>query len=179
MEKYIERAAIGSDVRLICKRIAEVEVIWRKANRPGGGTSTTGDQQRQPCNQALGSWVMGVLLAMIVVWLSHGPVSAGESPYALGYDVGAQTEQVLKRAAPHSPQWHSQQDAIQRDIFDITFLLEQALRASEKLNDAAKQDYAQQALTILQGAVRRGHFDSNSIEPVLKVIRELLPNITA
>ena len=87
---------------------------------------------------------MGVLLGMLLVWQLPGSAMAGGDSYALGYDVIGQTEQVLKRAAAESPQWHRRQDAIQRDVYDITFLLEQALRASEKLNDAARKDYAEQ-----------------------------------
>lgn len=120
---------------------------------------------------------MGVLLGVMLVWLLPGSAMAGGESYALGYDVIGQTEQVLKRAAAESAQWHRRQDAIQRDVYDITFLLEQALRASEKLNDAARKDYVEQALTLLQRAVRRGHFDPNHIEPVLKLIRQLLPNV--
>jgi hypothetical protein len=175
MEKYIERAVIGSDARLICKRIAEVEASWR---RQGLGSITTTGQQRHRCNKSLSRSLLGALLAVMLLWLIQGPVSAGESLYPLGYDVIGQTEQVLKRAGLNSPQWHTRPEAIQRDIYDITFLLEQAVRASEKLNEPAKQDYAQQALTLLQRAVRRGHFDSTSIEPVLKVIHDLLPNMT-
>jgi hypothetical protein len=33
MENYNECAAICSDARLICQKIAEFEAIWRKANR--------------------------------------------------------------------------------------------------------------------------------------------------
>lgn len=121
----------------------------------------------------------GVLLGMMVVWLLPLSALAGGKSYDLGDDVIGQTEQVLKRAAAVSPQWHRRQDAIQRDVYDITFLLEQALKASEKLNDAARKDYAEQAFTLLQRAVRRGHFDPNHIEPVLKLIRQLLPNAAA
>jgi hypothetical protein len=97
----------------------------------------------------------------------------------LSYEVVSHIEQVLKRAAAESPQWHSRQDAIQRDVYDITFLLERALKASEHRNDAATQTYAEQALTLLQRAVRRGHFDPQQIEPVLTLIRQLLPNVVA
>lgn len=179
MEKYIERLVSCNDAKLICKKIAEVEAIWRKADPQGAGTFPAGTQERYRHEKGLGGSVMRVLIGMMLMWPLHGPVSAGEPPYALGHDVVRQTEQVLKRAASYSPKWHSRQDAIQRDIFDITFLLDQAVRASEKLNDEAKHDYAQQALTLLQQAVRRGHFDPHSIEPVMKVIRELLPSIAA
>lgn len=49
-----------------------------------------------------------------------------------GYDVIGQAEKVLMQAAANSPQWHSKQDSIQRDVYDITFLLEQAWKAAER-----------------------------------------------
>lgn len=104
--------------------------------------------------------------------------AAGES-YALRYEDIGDAERVLKHAAVHSPNWHRRQDAIQRDVNNITFLLEQAWRAVAKSNDTAQKDYAHQALTLLQRAVAKGHFDAGRIEPVLRVIRELLPNVAA
>ena len=84
-----------------------------------------------------------------------------------------------EESALDSPQWHRRQNAIQRDVEDITFLLDRALKASQNLNDAARNDYAEQALRLLQRAVRRGHFDPKDIEPVLTVIRQLLSNVAA
>ena len=125
-------------------------------------------------------WVIRlVLVCMVMVWLVTESVQAAGESYALGYEVIGQAERVLKQAAANGPQWHSRQDSIQRDVHDITFLLEQAWKAAEKSNDAAMQDYAQQALTLLQRAVRRGHFDPDKIEPVLTLIRQLLPNVSA
>lgn len=124
--------------------------------------------------------VISLILAVVaVVWLLAGSVLAAGESYALGYDVIGQAEKVLKQAAVNSPKWHSRQDSIQRDIYDITFLLEQAWKAAEKANDAAMKDYAQQALVLLQRAVTRGHFDPDKIEPVLTLIRQLLPNVSA
>lgn len=179
MQICVERAPVASGARRICKKIAGVAVMCCEAARRGAGFFATRDQHRRPHRNALRRSVTACLLGVMLVPLPHGAVSAGKSGYALGYDVVGQAEQVLKRAASASPHWHSRQGAIQRDIYDITFLIEQAVRASEKLNDAAKQDYARQALTLLQRGVRRGHFDANSIEPVLKVIQELLPNVIA
>lgn len=119
-----------------------------------------------------------LLAGLVVVLLLARPVQAAVESYALGYDVIGQAEKILKQAAVNSPQWHSKQDSIQRDVYDITFLLEQAWRAAEKSNDAAMKDYAQQALTLLQRAVTRGHFDPEKIEPVLTLIRQLLPNVS-
>ncbi len=117
---------------------------------------------------------------MVLICLLTEPAAlAGGESYDFTYEVIGQTEQILKRAALESPQWHRRQDAIQRDVEDITFLLDRALKASESLNDAARNDYAEQALTLLQRAVRRGHFDCKDIEPVLTLIRQLLPNVAA
>lgn len=118
-----------------------------------------------------------VSAGVLVVGLLSGSVQATCEPYALGYDVIGQAEKVLEQAAANSPKWHSRQDSIQRDVYDITFLLEQAWRAAEKSNDAAMKDYAQQALTLLQRAVMRGHFDPDKIEPVFMLIRQLMPNV--
>ena len=120
-----------------------------------------------------------VFAAMITAWLLPGPAQwAGES-YALGYDVIGQVEKVLKQAAVNSPKWPSQQESIQRDVYDITFLLEQAWRAAEAANDTSMKEYAHHALTVLQRAVWRGHFEPNEIEPVILMIRQLLPYLSA
>jgi hypothetical protein len=106
---------------------------------------------------------------------------AGEpymSTYTLGYDVIGQAEKVLKQAALHSPKWQSKQDAIQRDIYNLTLLLEQAYRAAEKANDAAMKDAAHQALPLLQQAVARDHFDAEKVEPIFTLIRQWLPNVS-
>ena len=42
MEKYIERLVSCNDAKLICKKIAEVEAIWRKADPQGAGTFPAG-----------------------------------------------------------------------------------------------------------------------------------------
>ena len=85
-------------------------------------------------------------------------------------------EQALNRAAAASPQWHQRQDSIQRDVQDITFLLQQSLLSSENPNHdrAGKKYYAQEALTVLRRATTVGHFDPATIEPVLELIRRLL-----
>ncbi len=123
--------------------------------------------------------IICVLLACpVATGAAAGPVRVSGESYALGYDVIGRAERVLKQAAVDSPKWHSKQDSIQRDVHDVTFLLEQAWRAAEKSNDAAKKEYAHQALTVLQRAVMRGHFDPDKIEPVLALIRQLLPNVS-
>ena len=119
-------------------------------------------------------------LSMALIWLlTESAAFAGAGSYDSIHEVIGQTEQVLRKAALGSQQWHRRQNAIQRDVEDITFLLDRALKASQSLNDAARNDYAEQALRLLQRAVRRGHFDPKDIEPVLTVIRQLLPNVAA
>jgi hypothetical protein len=120
-----------------------------------------------------------VFAGVIMVWLLLEPAQSAGNPYALGYDVIGQAEKLLKQAAVNSPKWHSQQDSIQRDVYDITFLLEQAWRAAEAANDAAMKDYAHHALTVLQRAVSRGYFEPKQIEPVMAMIRQLLPHVSA
>ncbi len=119
-----------------------------------------------------------LLAGSVVTGLAAEPVHASGESYAFGHEVIGQAEKVLKQAGMNSPKWHSRQDSIQRDVHDITFLLEQALRASEKSNEAAMKDYAHQALAVLQRAITRGYFDPEKIEPVLALIRQLLPNVS-
>ena len=85
-------------------------------------------------------------------------------------------EHALHRAAAASPQWHQRQESIQRDVDDITFLLQQSLLSSENPHHdrAGKKYYAQEALTVLHRATTVGHFDPATIEPVLELIRRLL-----
>jgi hypothetical protein len=123
-------------------------------------------------------WILCLSIALIWLLIESAAL-AGVGSYDSIHEVIGQTEQVLRKAALDSPQWHRRQNAIQRDVEDITFLLDRALKASQNLNDAARNDYAEQALRLLQRAVRRGHFDPKDIEPVLTVIRQLLPNVAA
>jgi hypothetical protein len=125
----------------------------------------------------IGPFIRGLVLAGSVLLLT-GPAVGEPYTYTLGYGVIGQAEKVLKQAALHSSKWHSKQDAIQRDIYNITFLLEQAYRAAEKANDAAMKDAAHQALSLLQQAVARDHFDAEKVEPIFTLIRQLLPNVS-
>lgn len=122
--------------------------------------------------------MIGLLLAStVVMWLTAGSVLAAGESYALGYDVIGHAERVLMQAAANSPDGHNRIDLVQRDVYDITFLLEQAWRTAEKANDVASRDYANQALTLLRRAVARGHFDPAQVEPIFTLIRQLLPNV--
>jgi hypothetical protein len=122
--------------------------------------------------------LIGSLVLAAVLLLTGQAAGEPYTTYTLGYDVIGQAEKVLKQAALNSPKWDSKQDAIQRDIYNITFLLEQAYRAAEKANDAAMKDAAHQALSLLQQAVARDHFDAEKVEPIFTLIRQLLPNVS-
>ena len=117
-----------------------------------------------------------VFICLIVGSMLSGATSAvGEATISSKKAIG-RMEQALNRAAEASPQWHQRQDSIQRDVQDITFLLEQSLLSSENPDHdrAGKKYYAQEALTVLHRAMTVGHFDPATIEPVLELIKRLL-----
>ena len=106
---------------------------------------------------------------------------AGQMPSAalsFGYDVIIQVEDILHQAAKSSPHWDSRQDAIRRDVHDITFSLEQAWKAAEHSRHAETKDYAEQALLILQRGTARGYFNRTKTEPVRTFINGLLSKQT-
>jgi hypothetical protein len=111
-------------------------------------------------------------VSAILVWLILEPIQVPES-YALDDDVIGEVEDVLTLAAQDGFQRHGRQDSIQRDVHDLTFLLELSLRAAEESRHSEKRDYAQQALALLQRGARLGHFDLGKAEPVLTLIRHL------
>jgi len=126
----------------------------------------------------IGQLIRGLVLAgLVLMWPQATSVQAVGELYALGYDVIGQAEKVLKQAAANSPKWHSKQDSLEREIYDITFLLEQSWRAAENVNDAAMKDSAHQALSLLQRALAQGHFDPDTVEPIFTLIRQLLPTV--
>jgi hypothetical protein len=117
-----------------------------------------------------------VLICLILGSVLSGRGQAvGEVPISSQKAIG-RMEQALNRAAAASPQWHQRQQSIQRDVEDITFLLQQSLLSSENPHHdrAGKQYYAQEALAVLHRATTVGHFDPVTIEPVLELIRRLL-----
>lgn len=123
-------------------------------------------------------WTMILFLSFALsLCLTTGVAQASGESVALGYDVIGQAERALKQAAANSPQWTSNRDSIERGVYDITFLLEQAWRASENANDIAMKEYAHQALALLQRTVARGYFSAEQIEPVMTLIRQLLPSV--
>jgi hypothetical protein len=117
----------------------------------------------------------GVVLGTVVIgWLLSGSMQAVGELYAVDKGAIGQAEEVLKRAAKESPQRNTQADFVERDIHDITFLLDQSWKAAEKSDDAARKDYAHQALALLQRSVTRGSFERTQVEPVFTLIRQLL-----
>lgn len=100
---------------------------------------------------------------------------AGER-YGADADAVLQVERTLQKAALASPRWHHKQRRFSRDVHDISYLLEEALKASRASNHSAARDYAQQALRLLQRGVNRGHFRADDVTPVLAVIQRLLPH---
>jgi hypothetical protein len=114
------------------------------------------------------------LVSVVIGWLLSGSMQAVGELYVLDKGAIGQAEEVLKRAAKESPQRHTQADSVERDVHDITFLLEQSWKATEKSDDAVRKDYAHQALALLQRSVTRGNFERTKVEPVLTLIRQLL-----
>lgn len=100
----------------------------------------------------------------MAVWLMAGTLEAfasGEA-YGLGYETIGQAAQALKYAAIQSPQWHYRRDAIERDVSDIAFLLEQAWRARQRFDEEVMREYAQRALHLLRRAMLTGAFYSGA-----------------
>ncbi len=122
---------------------------------------------------------IGVLLAGFLsgMWMPDH-TSAGAAAHSLDLDRVAGLEEVLKQAAVKSPRWHSKQTSIQRDISDISYLMEQAVKASQASNHTAMREYARHALALLKRAVTRGHFNPEDVAPVVGEIQRLLPNAT-
>lgn len=122
-----------------------------------------------------GIFINRVVLVSLTLGLAFsGPsVAIGEATTFL--TIGS-IEQTLKRAAIESPQWHRRQESIQRDIRDITFLLQQSLLSAKnpQYDHAGKTYYAQEALILLERATTVGNLDTAKIEPVFILIKQLL-----
>ncbi len=138
--------------------------------------SRGGFQQGDQGMQCL-RWQRFALAALLTAGLLSGVYSntSAQSHRAQANRM-SDVEQILKHAAVKSPNWHSKQASIQRDVHDIGYLLEQAYKAAQSGNGAATQDYARQALALLQRAVSRGHFLPEDIAPIRDEIRRLIPN---
>jgi hypothetical protein len=91
-------------------------------------------------------------------------------------DVIGRVEVALKHAARKSPKWHSKQASIQRDVHDITYLVEQAVKASKTDNHVSAQEYARQASALLQRALTRDHFHPDDVAPVMRELQRLIPD---
>lgn len=109
----------------------------------------------------------------MAVWLMAGTLEAfasGEA-YGLGDETIGQAEQALKYAAIQSPRWHYRRDAIERDVSDIAFLLDQAWRARQRFESTRSG-----RCICCGGRSHGGIFTPEHVEPVLTVIRRFLPN---
>lgn len=113
-------------------------------------------------------------ISAMIVGLVAGQLQFANTSNVFGYDIIVQVEDTLHQAAKASPHWQTRQDAIRRDVHDITFSLEQAWKAGEASRHFERKDYAEQALLILQRATARGYFDRAKTEPVFAFIRGLL-----
>ena len=113
-------------------------------------------------------------ICTIIVGLLAGQMQMTGISNLFGYDVILQVEDLLQQAAKMSAYWDSHQDAIRRDVHDITFWLEQAWKAAERSKPEERKDCAEQALLLLQRATARGYFDRVKTEPVRALIRGLL-----
>ena len=118
----------------------------------------------------------GLVMCVMVAGLLAGQMQAADVSF--GYDVIIQVEDILHQAAISSPQWDARQDAIRRDVHDITFSLEQAWKAAEHSRHAETKDYAEQALLILQRGTERGYFNRAKTQPVRAFIYALLSKQT-
>ena len=56
----------------------------------------------------------------------------------------------------------------------FTYLIEQAWKAADKSNHAARKDHAKQAEALVLRSMRIGHFDIAKANPILTLIQELL-----
>jgi hypothetical protein len=122
-------------------------------------------------------WLKKVIsVSTILVWLLSGPTQAAGDSNASDSDVIGQVEHVLTQVAKEGPHWHARKHSIQREVHDVTFLLERSWRAAEQSKHTERRDYAQQALIVLQRGAKLGHFDLTKTEPVLTLIRQLLSN---
>lgn len=116
--------------------------------------------------------------AMLLALLAC-PVGAAAEFDLPGRDMLGHAEEQLALAAKDSRHWHSRREFIQRDIHDITFLLQQSLRSAAKSNHAEQQYYAKQALLLLQRGIAAGHFGARQTAPVLSLIHQLLSKQTS
>jgi hypothetical protein len=116
-----------------------------------------------------------VLVSLTLGMVFSGPSKAIGDATTFRVTIGS-IEQTLKRAAIESPQWHQRQDSIQRDVRDITFLLQQSLLSAKnpQYDHAGKTYYAQEALLVLERATTVGNLDTTMMEPVFALIKQLL-----
>jgi hypothetical protein len=119
----------------------------------------------------------GFFLALLLMSLVLPQVSWGAGERSrLETETLVHVEQALKHAAVSSPVWHSKQEAIQRDIQDISYVLDEAINASRAGNQRALRDYVREALGLLRRAIRLGHFRADDVAPVLALIQSVVPS---
>ncbi|BCA55991.1 hypothetical protein W02_31310 [Nitrospira sp. KM1] len=111
-----------------------------------------------------------VVLSAVITWAVVGPMQATVSQsFDTRQDSIVQVEASLERAAINK-----HKVSTQRDVHDITFLLEQSWKSAVKADLAARKLYAKEALTLLQRSAAHGDFDLGKADPVLILIRRLL-----
>ncbi|BCA54528.1 hypothetical protein W02_16680 [Nitrospira sp. KM1] len=96
-------------------------------------------------------------------------------PHAMGEVSSAREEglhdmeNVLKQAAIEP-----QSDQTQRDVHDITFLLEQSLKSADKADHTRRKEYAKEALRLLRHSAAQGSLNLDKATPVLTLLNRLL-----
>ncbi len=86
-----------------------------------------------------------------------------------------QAEQVLKQAGRNSARWHNRRARIERDVHDIAYLIERAMKAGDRATTA---EYAREAHNLLERAINRGHFHPDDVAPIANELRGLVePNM--
>ena len=115
-----------------------------------------------------------VLISLFSICLIVVLLQSTVAVYAYREDIISEVERVLKQAASERQQPHIDRDSTDRAIHDITYLIEQAWKAAEKSNHAARKDHAKQAEALLLRSMRIGHFDIAKVNPVLTLIQELV-----
>lgn len=110
--------------------------------------------------------------AFIGLMLLASPGESGEGP-ASRHDQIARVEQVLTHAAQCSPRWHSHQALIQRDVHDISYLVERAMKTPDPI---LRREYAAEALALLKRALSRGFFHTDEVRHVVNELHQLIPD---
>jgi hypothetical protein len=119
--------------------------------------------------------VIFAIAALGGLWMVGPSAAASGEPSQVRQDRIAHVERVLTHAAKRSPRWHSHQASIQRDVHDIGYLVERAMKTPDP---AVMQQYAREALALLRRALGRGHFHPADVAHVLTEIEQLIPDLS-